>query len=178
MAVPHAEIKLLDREGHEVLVGEVGELIIRGPMLMKGYHNDQEATRERIKDGWLYTGDLCRKDEDGFYYHMGRKDDMIIVGGLNVYPAEVEQVLRGHPALKEVGVVGVPDRDRGQIIKAAIVVKPGSQITRKEIISYCREKLASFKVPKVVEFRDELPKSRTGKIAKKLLINSKQKDSP
>jgi len=173
MAVPHAEIKLLGREGKEVSVGEVGELIIKGPMLMKGYHNDPEATRERIKDGWLYTGDLCRKDEDGFYYHMGRKDDMIIVGGLNVYPAEVEQVLRGHPALKEVGVVGVPDRDRGQIIKAAIVVKPGSQITKKEIISYCREKLASFKVPKVVEFRDELPKSSTGKIAKKLLINSK-----
>ena len=173
MAVPHAEIKLLDSEGKDVSVGEVGELIIRGPMLMKGYHNDPEATRERIKDGWLYTGDLCRRDEDGFYYHMGRKDDMIIIGGLNVYPAEVEQVLRGHPLLKEVGVVGVPDKDRGQIIKAAVVVKPGSQITKKEIISYCREKLASFKVPKVVEFRDELPKSSTGKIAKKLLINSK-----
>ena len=173
-AVPHAEIKLLDERGEEVPVGEVGELIVRGPMVMKGYHNDPEGTRERIKDGWFYTSDLCREDEDGFYYHLGRKDDMINVGGLNVYPAEVEQVLREHPLLKEAGVVGIPDRDRGEIIKAALVVKPGSKITKKEIISYCRQKLANFKVPKVVEFWDELPKSSTGKIARRELIDQKK----
>jgi long-chain acyl-CoA synthetase len=173
-AVPHAEIKLVDEKGEEVPVSEVGELIVKGPMLMRGYYNDPEATRERIKDGWFYTGDLCRKDEDGFYYHLGRKDDMITVGGLNVYPAEVEQVLREHPMIKEVGVVGIPDKDRGESIKAAIVVKSGSQITKKEIISHCRPKLASFKIPKLVEFWDELPKSGTGKIARSKLIDQKK----
>ena len=173
LAVPLAEIKLVDEKGIEVPAGEVGELIVKGPMLMKGYHNNPEATRERIRDGWLYTGDLCKKDEDDFYYHLGRKDDMIIVGGLNVYPAEVEQVLRGHPLLKEVGVVGVPDKDRGNIIKAAVVVKPGEEVSKKEIISYCRKRLASFKIPKMVEFWDKLPKSSTGKIARRLLVNSK-----
>lgn len=172
-AVPHAEIKLVDEKGIEVPSGEVGELIVKGPMLMKGYHNNPEATRERIRDGWLYTGDLCKKDEDDFYYHLGRKDDMIIVGGLNVYPAEVEQVLRGHPLLKEVGVVGVPDKDRGNIIKAAVVAEPGKEVSKKEIISYCRKRLASFKIPKMVEFWDKLPKSSTGKIARRLLVNSK-----
>lgn len=173
LAVPHAEIRLVDEKGVEVPSGEVGELIVRGPMLMKGYHNNPEATRERIRNGWLYTGDLCRKDEDDFYYHLGRKDDMIIVGGLNVYPAEIEQVLRGHPSLKEVGVVGLPDKDRGNVIKAAVVLKPGEKVTKKEIVSYCRERLASFKIPKMVEFWDELPKASTGKIARRLLVNSK-----
>jgi long-chain acyl-CoA synthetase len=170
MAVPRAEVKLVNEQGEEVPVKDVGELIVKGPMLMKGYHNNPDATRERIRDGWLYTGDLCRKDEDGFYYHLGRKDDMIIVGGLNVYPAEVEQVLQGHPLLQEVGVVGMPDKDRGEIIKAAVVVKPGSEITKKEIIAYCKERLATFKVPKIVELWDELPKSSTGKIARRLLL--------
>jgi long-chain acyl-CoA synthetase len=174
-AVPHAEIKLVDEKGKEVLSGEVGELIVKGPMLMKGYHNDPEATQEKIKDGWFCTGDLCRKDEDGFYYHLGRKDDMIIVGGLNIYPAEVEQVLQGHPLLKEAGVVGVPDKDRGNIIKAAVVAKPGSEVTKKEIISYCRERLASFKIPKIVEFWDKLPKGSTGKIVRRLLVNPQDK---
>jgi long-chain acyl-CoA synthetase len=178
MPVPRAEIKLVDDRRREVPVSEVGELIVKGPMVMKEYHNDPEATRERIKDGWFYTGDLCRKDEDGFYYHMGRKDDMIIVGGLNVYPTEVEQVLREHPLIKEVGVVGVPDKGRGASIKAAIVVKPGSKVSKKEITSYCRERLATFKIPKLVEFWDKLPKSSTGKIARKQLVEQKKVISP
>ena len=169
-AVPRADVKLVDDTGEEVPGSEIGELIVSGPMLMKCYHNNPEATQERIRDGWLYTGDLCRKDEDGFYYHLGRKDDMIIVGGLNVYPAEVEQVLQGHPLVQEVGVVGMPDKDRGEIIKAAIVVKPGSELTKKEITAYCKERLATFKVPKIVELWDELPKSSTGKIARRLLL--------
>jgi long-chain acyl-CoA synthetase len=170
-AAPHAEIKLVDAKGEEVPVGEVGELTVSGPMVMQGYHNNPEATREKIRDGWFYTGDLCRKDEDGFYYHLGRKDDMIIVGGLNVYPTEVEQVLWEHPLIKEVGVVGVPDKGRGESIKAAVVLKPGSQLTKKEITSFCKEKLAIFKIPKLVEFWDKLPRSSTGKIVKNQLIN-------
>jgi len=174
IAVPHAQIKIVDEEGKEVPSDEVGELIVTGPMVMKGYHNNPEATRERIKDGWLYTGDLCKKDRDGFYYHLGRKDDMIIVGGLNVYPAEVEQVLKEHPLIKEAGVVGITDEDRGATIKAAVVIQPDSQITKREIISFCRQKLARFKVPKVIEFWDALPKSSTGKIARKQLIDQKK----
>jgi len=175
VAVPRAEVKLVNEQGEEVPVKDVGELIVKGPMLMKGYHNNPDATRERIRDGWLYTGDLCRKDEEGFYYHLGRKDDMIIVGGLNVYPAEVEQVLQAHPLLQEVGVVGMPDKDRGEIIKAAVVVKPGREITKKEIIAYCKERLATFKVPKIVELWNELPKSSTGKIARRLLLTPHDK---
>lgn len=169
-AVPRAQVKLVNEQGEEVRQGEPGELIVKGPMLMKEYHNNPDATRERIRDGWLYTGDLCRKDGDGFYYHLGRKDDMIIVGGLNVYPAEVEEVLKQHPLLLEVGVVGVPDEERGAVIKAAVVVKPGSKITGKEIRAYCKQRLATFKVPKIVELWDELPKGSTGKIARRLLM--------
>jgi long-chain acyl-CoA synthetase len=169
-AVPRAEVRLINDRGEEVPADEIGELIVRGPMLMKCYHNNPEATRERIKDGWLYTGDLCRKDDDGFFYHVGRKDDMIIVGGLNVYPAEVEQVLRSHPLVQEVGVVGIPDKDRGEIIKAAVVAAPGKQVTKKELLSYCKERLANFKIPKILEFREELPRSSTGKVARRLLI--------
>jgi len=171
LAVPHAEIRIIDESGKEVPEGEAGELIVRGPMLMKGYHGNAQATRERIKNGWLYTGDICRKDADGFYYHLGRKDDMIIVGGLNVYPEEVEQVLTAHPGVKEVGVVGMPDSDRGQVIKAVLVVKPGSSLTKKEVTAYCNQRLASFKVPRVIEFAEELPKSSTGKVARRLLIS-------
>jgi len=169
-AAPHAEIKLVDEKEEEIPEGGVGELIVKGPMVMQRYHNNPEETREKVKDGWFYTGDLCRKDEDGFYYHLGRKDDMIIVGGLNVYPTEVEQVLCEHPLIKEVGVVGVPDKDRGESIKAAVVVKSGSQLTKKEITSFCKDKLASFKIPKLVEFWYKLPKSTTGKIVRKRLI--------
>jgi long-chain acyl-CoA synthetase len=170
-AVPRAEIQIIDESGKEVPDGEAGELIVRGPMLMKGYHGNVQATHERIRNGWLYTGDICRKDADGFYYHLGRKDDMIIVGGLNVYPEEIEQVLTAHPGVKEVGVVGMPDSDRGQVIKAVLVVKTGSSLSKKEVTAYCNQRLASFKVPKVIEFADELPKSSTGKVARRLLIS-------
>ncbi len=170
-AVPHAEIRIIDESGKEMPDGEAGELIVRGPMLMKGYHGNAQATRERIRNGWLYTGDICRREADGFYYHLGRKDDMMIVGGLNVYPEEIEQVLTAHPDIKEVGVVGVPDSDRGQVIKAVLVVKPGSTLTKKEVTAYCNQKLAGFKVPRIIEFADELPKSSTGKVARRLLIS-------
>jgi len=174
-AVPHAEIQLVDGKGEHVPSGEVGELIVKGPIVMKEYHNNLELTQERIKNGWLYTGDLCKKDDDGFYYHLGRKDDMIIVGGLNVFPFEVESTLLTHPKVIEVAAFGVPDAERGEIIKAVVVLKPGSHLTKKDVISYCRRRLASYKVPKIVEFWESIPKTSTGKIARRLLVNFQQK---
>jgi len=176
-AVPHAEIKLVDEKGEEVPCGEAGELIVKGPMVMKGYHNNPEATRERIKNGWLYTGDLCRKDEDGFYYYLGRKDDMIIVGGLNVFPSEIESTLVSHPQVVEAAVVGVPNRERGEVIMAFVVVAPGFNLPEKELISFCRDRLVNYKVPKRIVVRDTIPKTSTGKIARKLLADASP-DSP
>ncbi len=171
-AVPHAEIKLVDEKGNKVTCGETGELIVKGPMVMKGYHNNLEATRERIKDGWLYTGDLCRKDEDGFYYYLGRKDDMIIVGGLNVLPSEIESTLVSHSQVVEAAAVGVPDSERGEVIKAVVVVRPGFNLSEKELISFCKDRLANYKVPKRIGFRDTIPKTSTGKIARSLLTDT------
>jgi len=141
--------------------------VVKGPMIMKGYHSNSEATHEMIQDGWLHTGDLGKLDQDGFVYHLGRKDDMIITGGLNVFPAEVENVLLKHPDVLEVGAVGIPDEDRGQAIKAVVVLKPEKQLDKKALIAFCREHLANFKVPKIVESRDSLPKTSTGKISRR-----------
>lgn len=171
-AVPHAEIKLVDEKGNKVTCGETGELIVKGPMVMKGYHNNPEATRERIKDGWLYTGELCRKDEDGFYYYLGRKDYMIIVGGLNVFPSEIESILVSHSQVVEAAAVGVPDSERGKVITAVVVVRPGFHLSEKELISFCKARLANYKVPRRIEFRDTIPKTSTGKIARKLLADT------
>jgi long-chain acyl-CoA synthetase len=170
--VSRAEVRLVDGEGCDVPLGEVGEIIVRGPMVMREYHNDSKATRERIRDGWLYTGDLGYFDADGFLYHRGRKDDMIIVGGLNVYPAEIESVILENPCVGEVAVVGARSESRGEVIKAVVVAKPGENLAEREIISFCRERLASFKVPKLVEFKDELPRTSTGKVARKELQGS------
>jgi len=169
---PKAEVRVVDDDGRELPSGQTGEIIVRGPMVMKLYHNDPASTRERIKDGWLYTGDVGRFDEDGFLYHLGRKDDMIIVGGLNVFPAEIENVLKQHPLVADVAVVGVSDTDRGEIIKAFVVLTDGGKLTEKEIISFCRERLASYKLPKLVEFKKSLPRTSTGKVARKLLKES------
>jgi len=164
--IPGREVKIVDEDGDEVPVGEVGEIVTRGPHVMKGYHNDPEATKERIKDGWLYTGDLARRDEEGYIYIVGRKQDRINVGGLMVYVSEVEDVLHHHPKIKEVAVVAAPDPKRGEKVKAVIVLKEGTEATEDEIIDYCRERMANYKVPREVEFRESLPKTRTGKIAR------------
>ncbi len=169
--VPGKEVKIVDEDGEEVPIGEVGEIVTRGSHIMKGYHNDPEATRERIKDGWLHTGDLARRDEDGYIYIVGRTQDRINVGGLMVYVSEVEDVLHGHPKIKEVAVVSAPDPKRGEKVKAVIALKEGTKATEKEIIDYCRERMADYKVPKEVEFRESLPKTRTGKIARGELAN-------
>ena len=170
LPVPEIQLKLLDGNGKEVPRGDVGEIVVKGPMVMKGYHNNPEATQEMIREGWLYTGDLGRMDQDGFVYHLGRKDDMIITGGLNVFPAEVENVLVKHPDVLEAGAVGIPDDDRGQAIKAVLVLKPGRSFDKKALTAFCREHLANFKVPKIVECRDTLPKTTTGKISRRELV--------
>jgi long-chain acyl-CoA synthetase len=164
--IPGKEVKIVDEDGDEVPVGHVGEIVTRGSHVMKGYHNDPEATQERIKDGWLHTGDLARRDEEGYIYIVGRTQDRINVGGLMVYVSEVEDVLHHHPKIKEVAVVSTPDPKRGERVKAVIALKEGLEATEKEIIEYCRERMADYKVPREVEFRDSLPKTRTGKIAR------------
>ncbi len=168
-AVPRAELKIIDQEGKEVEVGQTGEIIARGPQIMKGYFKNPEATAKKIKNGWYYTGDLGRFDEDGYLYIVGRADDMVISGGLNVYPSEVETVLLNHPKVQEAAAVGIPDAKRGQVVKAVVVLKHGEKATRREILSFCKERLASFKIPRQLDFRDSLPKLSTGKIAKKQL---------
>jgi long-chain acyl-CoA synthetase len=168
--VPHAEVTIVDEEGKRLPSGEVGEIIVRGPMVMKGYHHNPEATRERIRNGWLYTGDLGRFDADGFLYHLGRKDDMIITGGLNVFPAEIENILLQHPMITEAGAVGIPDKDRGEVIKAVVTLHHDAPVSEKDLIAFCRERLSSWKVPKLIEFSDSLPKTSSGKVARRLLV--------
>lgn len=171
---PRVEIKIVDKDGKELPIGQVGEVIARGPQIMKGYFKNPKATAEKIKDGWYYTGDLGRLDEDGYIYILGRADDMIITGGLNVYPSELENVLIAHEKVAEAAVVGIPDPERGQALKAVVVPKVGEEISKRELMRFCRERLASFKLPKVIEFRDSLPRSRTGKVAKRELKVAEQ----
>jgi len=170
LPVPGIQIKLIDTNGQEVSRGEVGEIAVKGPMVMKGYHNDPEATEAMIRDGWLYTGDLGSIDEEGFVYHLGRKDDLIITGGLNVFPAEVERVLAQHPDILEAAVVGVPEPHRGHLIKAAVVLRPGKTPDKREIMAFCRKHLADFKTPKLIEFREALPNTPTGKVSRRDLL--------
>jgi len=166
-AVPRIEIKIFDDNDNELAIGEIGEVVVRGPHVMKGYHHQPEATQEVIRNGWFHTGDMGYLDKDGYLYLVGRKGEMIITGGLNVYPGEVENVLIQHPKVKEAAVVGVQDRLRGEIVKAVIV--PRGKIDEREVMSFCRQKLASFKVPSIIEFRDSIPKTSTGKPKKEEL---------
>ena len=167
--VPWMEVKIIDENGKEVPAGKTGEIIMKGWPITPGYYNQPELTKNTIKDGWLYTGDIGKFDEDGYLYIVGRKKDMIIVGGLNVYATEVENVIFKHPKVKEVAVVGVAEKLRGEAIKAVIVPKEGEKLTEDEIKIFCRKHLASYKVPTIIEFRDSLPKTGSGKIKKELL---------
>ncbi len=164
--VPGVEVKLVGVKGEEV---DEGEIITRGPHVMKGYFRRPEATAERIRDGWLYTGDVGRKDADGYYYHLGRKDDMIITGGLNVYPAEVENILYDHPQVQEAVVFGIPHPKRGNVVGAAVVPRPGEKIVEKELLGFLRSNLANFKVPQKIMIRDSLPRTATGKVKREAL---------
>jgi long-chain acyl-CoA synthetase len=153
----------------DVPQGQPGEIIMKGPLIMKEYWNNPQETAGQLKDGWLYTGDIAVQDEDGYFFIVDRKKDMIIAGGFNIYPREIDEVLFQHPKIQEAVAVGIPDKYRGETVKAFIVLKPGEKATEEEIISFCKEKLAAYKVPKLVEFRDALPKSAIGKILRKVL---------
>lgn len=169
--IVNVENKVVNELGEEVPVGEVGELIVKGPNVMKGYYKMPEETAATIRDGWLYTGDLARQDEDGYFYIVDRKKDLIIVGGFNVYPREVEEVLFAHPAISEAAVIGVPDPDFGEEVQAFVVLKEDAQVTEEQLKQFCTQKLAKYKVPAVIEFLDELPKNTTGKILRRSLKN-------
>jgi long-chain acyl-CoA synthetase len=168
---PDTDAKIVDVDtGTEELgVNEAGELIIKGPQVMKGYWEKPEETAITLKDGWLYTGDIGTMDEDGYFYIVDRKKDMIIAGGFNIYPREVDEVLYEHPKVAEAVAVGIPDEYRGETVKAYVVLKPGQEATEEEIIAFCRERLASYKAPRVVEFRAELPKTMVGKVLRREL---------
>ncbi len=153
----------------EMPIGVEGELLIRGPQVMKGYWNQPEATDEVIKDGWLYTGDLATMDEDGYFRIVGRKKDMILCSGYNVYPDEVDRTLMAHPDVLEAATIGLPDERRGETVKSFIVLKPGARVTAENLIAYCREQLAAYKIPRSLEFRDSLPKSTVLKILRREL---------
>ncbi|MEW6275733.1 MAG: long-chain fatty acid--CoA ligase [Bacillota bacterium] len=163
------EVKIVDENNREVPAGEVGEIVVRGPGVFKGYWEMPEATAAAFTGDWFHTGDLGKKDEDGYIYIVDRKKDMLICGGYNVYPREVEEVLYTHPAVLEAAVLGVPDPIKGEIPKAFIVLKPDAVTDETEIITYCKERLAAYKAPRAVEFRKELPKNPTGKILKREL---------
>jgi long-chain acyl-CoA synthetase len=171
IGMPMTEYKIVDvaTGTEELKPGEVGELIIRGPQVMKGYWNMPEETAVALRDGWLYTGDLASVDEEGYVTIVDRKKDMIIAGGFNIYPREIEEVLYEHPAVKEAVAIGVPDKYRGETVKAIIVLKDGKEATKEEIIAHCRKNLAAYKVPRIVEFRNELPKTNVGKILRRAL---------
>lgn len=168
-SIINVENKIVNELGEEVPIGEVGELIVRGPNVMKGYYKMPEETEVTLRDGWLYTGDLARRDEKGYFYIVDRKKDLIIVGGYNVYPREVEEVLFEHPHIVEAAVIGIPDADFGEAVHAFVVLKEGVQEDIAELEAYCAASLAKYKVPKRFEFLEELPKNTTGKILRRSL---------
>ena len=169
------DAKVVDSNtSEEVVIGEIGELAVKGPVVMKGYWNKPEETNKVLKDGWLLTGDMATIDEEGYFYIVDRKKDMIIAGGYNIYPREVEEVLYEHHAVQEAVVIGVPDPYRGETVKAFIVKKDGVQVTEDELNEYCRKNLAAFKVPRLYEFRDELPKTLVGKVLRRALLEEEK----
>jgi long-chain acyl-CoA synthetase len=170
--LPSTEAAVFDQETgtRQLAPGEVGELAVRGPQVMQGYWNRPEETAQVLRDGWLFTGDIARQDADGFFSIVDRKKDMIITGGMNVYPRDVEEPLYAHPKVREVVAVGVPDERWGEAVKVYIVLRDGQTATEQEILDYCHSRMARFKVPKRVEFRTELPKSMVGKVLRRQLI--------
>lgn len=169
LPTPGAEIRIVNDEGQSLPSGEVGEIIVRGPYIMKGYYRNKAETERAIRDGWLYTGDVGYLDEEGEVYIVERKNDLIIRGGFNIYPSEVEKVLTSHPDISDAGVLGVPDERYGEKVCALIVPNKGAVIDKKDIQLFCREKLANYKVPSYIEFRDSIPKNQLGKLLRREL---------
>jgi len=168
---PDTDCKIVDVDTGltELGINEPGELIIKGPQVMKGYWEKPEETAETLRDGWLFTGDVGTMDEDGYFYIVDRKKDMIIAGGFNIYPREIDEVLFEHPKVQDAVAVGIPDEYRGETVKAYVVLKPGEECSEQEIIDFCKERLASYKAPRTVEFRAELPKTLVGKVLRREL---------
>lgn len=167
LPIPGFQVRIVDDQDKEVLKGEVGELIVAGAAVMKGYLNQPEATAETLRGGWLHTGDLARMDEDGYIYIVDRKKDLIIRGGYNVYPREIEEILYAHQDVVEAAVIGVPHADFGEEVAAVVVLRPGVKTTTEELRQYVKDRLAPYKYPRIVKFVSELPKTSTGKIFKR-----------
>ncbi|MFW5926334.1 MAG: long-chain-fatty-acid--CoA ligase [Myxococcota bacterium] len=164
------ELQLVDERGRVIDAPDTpGEIVVKGHNVMKGYYKRPEATAEAVRDGWLHTGDIATRDADGFYYIVDRKKDLILRGGYNVYPREIEEVLYGHPAVAEAAVIGVPDERLGEEVQAVVALKPGRRATAEELIAHCKGQLAAYKCPRNLELRPELPKGPTGKILKRAL---------
>jgi long-chain acyl-CoA synthetase len=176
MPLPDTLARVVDAADPDSLppAGEPGELAIKGPQVMRGYWNRPEESAQVLRDGWLLTGDLALMDDEGYFQIVDRKKDLIIAGGFNVYPREVEEVLYEHPKVEEVSVVGVPDSYLGEVVKAFVVLRPGEEATTEEIRSFAKERLAAYKVPRVVEFRDELPKTLIGKVLRRALVEEER----
>ena len=167
----------LDDGKTSLAIGEIGELILSGPQVMKGYHNMPTETENTLRNGWLYTGDIARMDEEGYFYIVDRKKELIKPGGYQVWPREVEEALSANPKIIEAGVAGIPDPYRGETVKAWIVLKPGETMTLDEVKAWCKERLAAFKVPTHVEFRNELPKTTVGKILRRELVRQHNEEA-
>ncbi len=179
LPLPDIDCRIVDLETGEVELaeGEIGELIIKGPTIMKGYHNMPDQTDLTLRDGWLYTGDIAWMDSDGYFYLVDRKKDLMKIGGLQVWPREVEEVIALHPKVLEVGVAGVTDPERGERVKAWIVPKPGETLTLKEVKSWCRERIAPYKAPTLIAFLDKLPRTTVGKVLRRELVRMHNESS-
>lgn len=177
IAFPDTECKIMDADTgkKELGLNEIGELCMKGPQIMKGYWNMPDETNIALRDGWLFTGDMAKVDEDGYFFIVDRKKDMIIAGGFNIYPREIEEILYEYPKVKEAAVAGIPDPYRGETVKAYIVLKAGETATEAEIIDFCKKNLAKYKVPTMVEFRNELPKTLVGKVLRRVLVEEELK---
>jgi fatty-acyl-CoA synthase len=165
----HTEARIVDECGRDVGRGEIGELVLRGLHVCSGYWQDSEATAAALSDGWFYTGDLARQDDEGYFYIVGRAKDMIISGGENIYPAEVEAVLHTHPAIASASLIGLQDSKWGETPVAVVITRPSLSVTAEELIAYCGGRLARYKIPRQVFFVTEFPLSGSGKIAKRIL---------
>lgn len=169
LPLPNCELKVVDEEENELPINTPGELIVKGPMVMKGYYQMPQETKEAIKGGWLFTGDIAKIDEDGYVYIVDRKKDMIITHGMNIYSKEVEDAIAEHPSVEEVAVVGRKDEIRGEVPVAIVVLKEGENVAAGELVDFMKEEIADYKIPHSIEFRKELPKTPTGKVLKRIL---------
>jgi fatty-acyl-CoA synthase len=168
----HADVNIVDKDGRDVKPGDIGEIVVRGSIMMKEYWQDPVRTEETIKNGSLYTGDLARMDEDGYYFLVDRAKDMYITGGENVYPAEIERALKEHPEIEDVAVVGIADQTWGEVGRAFVILKKGSNLNAENITGFCKDRLAAFKCPQEVSFCEDFPRTSLGKVRKRELIKN------